>query len=102
MSPSFPTLLFSLLGFPLGLVLSFIAPEELKPAKKYFLFLTLLFSFLTPAALLLSLFNRQLFLLLPASIFLLGLPAGTLLRLKLIEKEEASYQPKSSHAPQRK
>jgi hypothetical protein len=32
-------LLFSLTGFFFGLILSFIAPEELKPGKKYFLFI---------------------------------------------------------------
>ncbi len=30
-------LLFSLTGFLFGLILSFIAPEELKPGKKYFI-----------------------------------------------------------------
>jgi hypothetical protein len=32
-------LLFSLSGFLFGLILSYIAPEELKPGKKYFLFI---------------------------------------------------------------
>ncbi len=33
------TITISLIGFLLGVILSYIAPEELKPGKKYFIFM---------------------------------------------------------------
>ncbi|MBR9683265.1 hypothetical protein GOV03_01875 [Candidatus Woesearchaeota archaeon] len=121
-------LLFSLGGFLVGLLLSFIAPEELKPGKKYFilikriLFVMLFFTinlflyqanqyfYLIPFTILaLVLFvielknsswhweglNYLIFivpyflntdstfrLVLPSLLFLYGLPAGTLFRIK--------------------
>jgi len=124
-------ILLSLFGFPLGLILTFIAPEELKPGRKYFLiiryvlfsliavFSLLLLSFhqhysflaLYPVYLilfwflihykksyLLEIFNYLFFIslylvhlylqipyliVLPALVFLYGLPAGTLIRTQI-------------------
>ncbi len=93
-------ILFSLSGFVFGVVLALIAPEELKPGKKYFKFIrNVLFVLITGFVIILivdkfySLFNFESSLLLLASlIFLYGLPAGTLFRLKQVERQEEKYK----------
>lgn len=128
----------SLLGFLFGIILALIAPEELRPGKKYFLLIKkILFCFILLLPLFLfiylknyyfvliiiiylvlyflilrkkkfwlkEIFNYSFFIItylvfiilnlknnliiiLPSLIFLYGLPAGTLFRLSLIEKQE--------------
>ena len=75
----------ALLGFPAGYVVGWIAKEELRQGKKYFLILNwlLLIAVAVSAVYFIeSSFQDSLFLLLAALVFLLGFPCGSLLRLR--------------------
>src|SRR3989338_7728797 len=78
--------LFSLTGIFFGLILSFIAPEELSPGRKHFV------SFL-PYLLFLPVFflntKPPFHLVLATLIFLYGFPLGTLLRVKDEEQKQS-------------
>lgn len=142
-------LLFSLLGFLFGLALSFLAPEELRPGKKYFVLVkNSLFYLITLFSLSVFVYFKKyhfifiilvyflvffifikknlakkifflgeilnysffvstfiIFLFTPLEntplliffslLFLYGLPAGTLSRFYLMEKQELKYSPEA-------
>ena len=76
-------------GLFCGVFLAFIAPEELKEGKRYFVFLrsVLLLATIILIGLLFYLKTSQLLILTMALIFIYGFPVGTLLAHKYIKRK---------------
>ncbi|MBI2546708.1 hypothetical protein HYV81_06030 [Candidatus Woesearchaeota archaeon] len=76
--------LASLLGFPAGIIVAFIAPEELKKGMKYFKVMSIVLGLGLVASLAYAVLYRE-YVFLLSSLFLLGVPLGSIAAYRFLK-----------------